>query len=558
MAQASNPRLPAIDQSHFAQVQGLQIPRSSFRAESGWKGTMDVGTLTPVLLIECLPGDNIKFKMHMLGRLATSLYPIMDNLYLDTMGFFCPNRILWKNWERQQGAKDNPTDHNNYLVPIVVNSGEPEVVRFEALSLGDYFGLPTGVDIDTERFPISALPFRMYNKIWNTWIRAQFLQDSVYCPDDDGPDSIAEYEVLRRGKRHDYITSGLTEPQNGPAIPLPFAQSAPVIGTGDALGLTDGNFSYGLGVATPNPSTASLFGVRGYLQDPVGHGPVTDDGQLPNIYAAGLHTNPAYTGVIADLTSASAVTVNVLRQIVTLQQAQELDMRGGLRYIEILKNRFGVSANDDRLQRPEYIGGGSQLINSSAIAQTSRSEGLDTETPHPQANLSAYSVATDQHSFNYSCVEHGFIMVLANVRADLAYQQFIHKMWHRRARPDFYEPIFAHLGEQPVYRSELKFEGDSGDEAVLCYQEPWAEYRFQTTYITGAFRSNYPGGSLDSWHLGLDLDNPTFDANFIEDRPPVSRTQAVTSEVPVLLDVFYEFDNMRPIPTYSTPGLMRL
>lgn len=548
MTNAINRQLPTIMSHDFSKIPGMQIPRSSFRRPSGWKGTINVGDLIPVYLDEVLPGDVHKIRAHMFGRLATSLYPIMDNIYIDTMVFFAANRYLWKNWEKFQGAQDNPGDSTDFLIPHVESGG---YANFPALSLGDMFGLPTEVNIPPAKFPISAIPFRMYNKIFNTWIRDQNLQDSVYCPDDDGPDDLAQYVILKRGKRHDYITSSAPEPQKGPGVQLPLGGLAPVIPD-----VSGANTNVPTMYWQTSPSDSALF-VTG-----------TTGGTVAG--TAGTYNLPVYpadgdqevlrwaqTGMVANLANSAAATINDLREAIVMQQMQELDMRGGTRYVEAIKARFGVISPDFRLQRPEYIGGSSQRINISAIAQTSRSEGLDTEAPHPQANLAAYGTMGVDDTYTYSAVEHGYIMVLVNVRADLTYQQYINRMWLRQTRSEFYEPLMAHLGEQAVSRVEVKFEGDSSDDLVWGYQERWAEYRYKQSLITGLFRSNHPQ-SLDAWHLALDLTNPQLNAAFIEDAPPIARTQAVQDEPPVLLDCYFETVSHRPIPIYSTPGVPRI
>ena len=540
----------------FSQIPKAQISRSVFDRSHGWKSTFDSGYLIPFLVDEVLPGDSYKVKFNFLARLSTPIVPTMDNLFLDTFYFFVPYRLLWKHWEQFNGQQDYPGASTDYLVP---QTTAPADKGFDVGSLEDYFGLPTGI----KGIKANELAARAYALIWNEWFRDENLQNpinlSTYAEistasglDDVGLGDggfTGQHKLLRRGKRHDYFTSALPWPQKGPGVEIGLAGTAPISGTVPVN-------LYDLGFSWNRDNTVAYHNIVGV--NPRAGGSFTfssSTGSPSTVNSAGTGSLP-FSGT-ADLSLTSAATINSLRQAFQIQKLYERDARGGTRYTEILRSHFGVISPDSRLQRPEYLGGSESPVIINPVVQNSATGSTGAETP--QGNLAAYGLSSStsaKHGFTKSFVEHGLIIGLLNVRADLTYQQGIPRMFSRRTRFDFYWPVLAHLGEQAILNKEIYAQGNDKDDEVFGYQERYAEYRYFPSMITGKLRSTYDQ-SLDVWHLSQKFDNlPTLSAQFIEDHPPVDRILAVQNEPQFIIDSYIDMKCARPMPVYGVPGLV--
>lgn len=526
--------------SRFAMVPRPDVPRSAFRNEQTHKTAFDAGWLIPAYVDEILPGDSVSMNMTAFARLATPVFPIMDNLYLSSFFFFVPNRLTWVNWEKFMGAQAVPGDSTSYLIPQY----ESGVGGFAVGSMADYFGIPTVGQVDAAGVTrVSALPFRAYTLIYNHWFRDENLQNPLSERADDGPDTIAElngglgYVLMRRGKRHDYFTSALPWPQRETSLDatqgIEWRGGVPVsgiqrtslaAGTPGTIGYETGSLSqvtYPFATAT---STAGEYRVR------------LDGDNLPDI----------------------RVQINDMRLAFAAQRLMERDARGGGRYTEIVRAHFGVVSPDARLQRPEYLGGGTTPITVNPIVQQSAT-GLDGgSTPLGQLGGVGTGVATN-HGFSASFTEHGYIIGLICVHADLTYQQGINRMWSRRTKYDFFWPAFGNLGEQAILRNEIYHRGTSAnDDVVFGYQERWAEYRNKPNRISGLFRST-AAATIDPWHLAQRFTvAPTLNYQFIVEEPPLERVLAIGAGAAgqqILCDMLFSVKMVRPIPMFSVPGL---
>lgn len=538
--------MKTVMQHQFSKIENASIPRATFNRSHGHKSTFDAGQLVPILVDEALPGDTFNLKLSAFARMATPIHPIMDNMYMETFFFAIPYRLVWDNFQKFMGEQENPGDSTDYTIPA-----RSTPVTLSEGKVSDYMGLPTKTTAPISGF--SILPHRAMLLCFNEWFRDENLQDSYPIDKDDtqaiastfyGPDS----DPLIRGKRHDYFTSCLPWPQKSDSgsVPLPLGSSAPVTG----IGAFSPNATTSLAAVSETDATATA-NLTGWHET---------DSLLPgagkaNVFIEEDPNNTGYPNIRADLTNATAATINQLRLAVTVQQMFEADARGGTRYTEIIRSHFGVVSADQRLQRPEFLGGGSTPVNISPIAQTS-----STDATTPQGNLAAMgTVNLSGHGFTKSFTEHSIILGFVNVRADLTYQQGLDRMWSRSTRHDFYFPTFANLGEQAVLNKEIYTDGSANDDLVFGYQEHWSDMRQKRSLITGAFRSN-AATPLDSWHLSEDFTTlPALNSTFITDptATTLDRAIATPAEPQFIFDSYMNYTCARPLPRYSTPGLVR-
>lgn len=523
--------MPSVMGHRWDSTPTLNIERSKFDRSHGIKTAFDADYLIPVLVDEILPGDSVNCRMSGFARLSTPLKPVMDNMFLETFFFFVPARLLWTKWEKFCGAQDNPGDSIAYTIPTIpMGAGGPEIN-----TLSDYFGIPTD---QTDDFSVNALPFRAHNKIWNDWFRAQEQNNSLVVDTDDGPDTLSDYVLRRRNKKHDYFTSCLLAPQRGTAVSMALGTSAPITRVSSAA----------------NGWKAYLAGTNTLATDGTAVS-ITSTGQIT---AGSVLTLDPRSGLIADLSAATSATINQLRESFLVQGLLERDARYGTRYVEVLKGQFGVTSPDFRLQRSEYLGGGSSLVNVHPVPMTAMSSGGT--AAGQQGNLAGFGTASfNGHGFNKSFTEHGYIIGFVNVRADLSYSQGLDRMWSRSTRYDFYWPALAHMGEQPVYLKEIYNDVATGTgagqrESVFGYQERYGDYRMKRSQITSIFRPAY-ATPLDTWHLSQKFTAyPSLDATFMQSDTPVDRVIAVPSEPHFIFDGYFDYKCARPMPVYGIPA----
>ncbi len=544
-------------ESHFAlNPTRIDLSRSTFDRSSSVKTSFNAGDIVPFFLEEVLPGDTFNVKSSKVVRMQTLLTPMMDNVYLDTYYFFVPNRLVWKHWKEFNGENTESAwiPETTYEVPQITS---PAGTGWSVGTIADYFGIPTGVP----NLSVSALPFRAYALVMDSWFRDQNLSDPLVIPDDDatvaGVNTGTFVSDVAKGgkpyvaaKYHDYFTSCLPSPQKGPDVKIPVAS----IGNLPVYALAER-------VPINSDSRASVwYGSSGTE--------LTDHYNAWNFFAGATATAP-YNSVnsnsgqtplnlwaVSDGSAASA-TINQLRLAFQIQKLYERDARGGSRYIEILKSHFGVTSPDARLQRPEYLGGNRVPININQVIQQS---GTGSGSSTPQGTVVGMSQTTDSHAdFIKSFTEHGFIIGVMVARYDHTYQQGLDRMWSRKDRFDYYWPVFANIGEQAVKNKEIYAQGNKEDDEVFGYQEAWADYRYKPNRVTGEMRSAY-AQSLDVWHLADDYSSrPSLSDSWIrEDKTNIDRVLAVTSanSNQFFADIYVQNRATRPMPMYSIPGLI--
>lgn len=554
--------------SFFSSYQSdLDRPRSRFDRSSSVKTSFNVGDLVPFYLDEVLPGDTFDIETSFVTRLQTLITPPMDDLFLDMYYFYVPSRLCWSHWKEFMGESTTAwTSDVTYQIPqLVVLASEPNRKGIQG-SILDYFGVPISINGEMS---VSRLPINAYNLIWNEWFRDENLQDEVLVDIDDGnvnfdpANSAKGGSLLKVNKLHDYFTSALPTPQKGDDVTLSSL-------FGDIPVLSKDKFS--------GHSPESIRLSKGDDKSPVGQNKFVDIGILgqpaklptyPNTYGLltvkssdlGTSVNPSdylslrLTNLWADPSKSDFLTVNSLRLAFATQQMLETDARSGSRYIELLRGHFGVISPDGRLQRPELLSANRTRINVHQIVQQSESNTT------PLGTTAAMSLTSNtDNSFVKSFTEHGFVIGVMCARYNHTYQQGLARMWFRKDRLDYYFPILANIGEQPIYTKELYFENDGFDSLneVFGYQEAWADYRYKPSIVTGEMRSGIDK-SLQSWHFAdYYQSKPTLSADWIaEDKSNVDRTLAVTSKLAnqIFGDFYVKNLTTRVMPVHSIPGL---
>lgn len=545
-------------EQHYNQVPHAEIRRSRFKRDFSLLTTLNEGDLVPIYVDEVLPGDTFKINVNGLVRMATPLYPVMDNSNMDIFFFFVPCRLLWDHFVNMMGQNDSTfwAETTEYTTPQVT---APEN-GWNVGTIADYMGIPTGV----KGISVNAMPFRAYAKIWNEWFRDENLQQPVTQSKSDTTtkgsntgnklsDAEAGGLTLKVAKHKDYFTSSLPQPQKGEAVPLPLTGNATVYyGNGDTgkpysvnqlitdLGWTGTNANLSAYKTNSSVWRATSESNR--------------DGAA-KVVVLPESTTRGGLNLVADLSQVTAATINELRNAIAVQHILERDARTGTRYKEILKGAWGVTSPDARLDRSEYIGGYRIPININQVIQTSSSN-----TTSPQGNTAAYSMTTmSKHMCTYSATEHGYILGLCCVRVDHSYQQGLPRMWTRSTRFSYYDPMLANLGEQPVLNREIYAQGNEQDEEVFGYQEAWADYKYRTNMITSEMRSTY-AQSLDAWHYADHYTSlPTLSSDWIKEGDEnIARTLAVEDtnhSYQFICNFYFDQTWTRPMPIYSIPGL---
>lgn len=506
--------------------------RNAFNLSNEHKLTCNMGQLVPIMCEEVLPNDTFKVSTDMVVRFAPMLAPIMHNIDVYVHYFFIPNRLVFADWEDFITGGEKGTDAT--VAPMIL---APEG-GFAVGSLGDYFGIPTGVT----GFKASALPFRCYALVYNEWYRNEWLQNEVALSTASGDDVTTNTTLLKRVWENDRFTSSLPDVQKGPAVNLPLGTSAPITVSDNGVG----------GFSVPGIDSAGN-NIELHLQRTVGTGGVSS----PN--SSAFENGGELTGWKADLSKALAPTINDMRRAFQVQRWLEKNARSGSRYVESILAHFNIRSPDARINRPEYLGGGRSHVLVSEVLQTS----ADDNQPTPQGNMAGHGVSVQRsRQFKRRFAEHGFILGLLSIMPRTNYYQGLSRMWTRETRYDYYWPIFSHLGEDAVYNREIYLQNNSVvdddgnvvNNKVFGYQPRYDEYRHRLSTIHGEFRT-----SLDFWHLARRFESlPVLNANFIECNPS-NRVFAVIDEDVThncWIDLYNNVRAIRPIPRKGIPGFI--
>lgn len=555
--------------------------------------TMDSGYWVPFYKQDILPHDYLDVKPQFLVRYSNPLVvPVMDNVTFYYYYFYCPIRLVFDNFKAFMGEVVNQNTNydtdgsniggeslvekpfntpNQYELPTLTLVSSGDNPAFGIHSLYDYFVLP--YNVGNSGYEIQTIPLRMYNLIFNEYLRDENLVAFAPVPTGDGPDKVGSFKLLPCSKFHDYFTSSLPFLQKGPDVSLGLTGDIPVIGDGKALGITNypnGEVEYLIrsgNFATTFPQGSAISVGKG--SGKLGYGAQPVESSFAETGFLGVSTNSASSGLKALLGSGYFIQLAQLRLGFQMMRFYEGQARSGTRYFEMLKFLFDVDIPDSTIQRPVFLGGGKFNVQVNAVVQTSDNQNQVT----PLGNLAAFGASySDKGGYRYDFLEHGYVIGICCVRTNLTYQQGLERDWSRRNRFDFYTPTLAHIAEQAVLNKELCVTGISAyDNDVFGYQGRYDEYRMRLNTVAGYFRSNAPG-SLQVWHYGefFDVSNPGneidgfpglphLNAKFINQPSElVNRSLNVSSSAPTvpqfLVDVTHRVKAVRTVSKYGIPG----
>lgn len=472
------------------------MKRSKFSLSHYRLSSVNMGWLNPISCYEVLPGDTIQQATSCLIRLSPQVAPTMHPVHARIHHWYVPYRLLWSDWEDFITGGPDGMDVSEFPV---ISSGS---TGFKYKGLADHLGIPSRIP----DMSVSALPFRAYNLIWNEFYRDQDLEDELDISDESGLDATTSTELQRCSWEKDYFTSSRPWTQKGPDVSIPLGGTAPVNMTGSFQPL------WKVDVPGGTPSTAQTFMRR----DPFSGALHVSDTSNNTGLAAEMNLQQGTAAWTADLSSASAVNVNQLREMFAIQRYQEARARYGSRYTEYLRY-LGVRSSDARLQRPEYLGGGKQTIQFSEVLQTA-------EGANPVGTMAGHGIAAMRSNrYRRFFEEHGVVISLLSIRPKTIYSQGCHRMWYRRVKEDFFQKELQHIGQQEVFNKELYVE-HSDPDGVFGYQDRYDEYRRMESNVSGEYRD-----LLDYWHMARKFSNdPALNSTFVSCVPTL-RTFADTN-----------------------------